>query len=196
MVWGDRTRTIAGLAVVAFTIVGLSACSSAPAKTDGATLTLAQTKSPVQLLRNEAASRLGNIVVGTVNGTKDVSKSCESKVKDPLGLSRAWTSSVNISLAAGSAWRIEEISTSLVDSFADQGWKPDRVTVSGSSYTALTSETSSTTIRVTSTPGDDAVGLPADLIITTEGPCVDTDGEESDEVKGLEALAAKETPTQ
>jgi hypothetical protein len=143
----------------------------------------------VQLLRNEAADRLGTIVVGAVNDTKDVSKACESEKKDPLGISRAWLSSVSISLSAGNGWRVDEVSTKLVDSFTEQGWKPDRVTVSGSTYTSLTSDTSSTTIRVTSTAGDDAAGIPADLVITTEGPCVDTDGADSDEVTQLEALA-------
>jgi type IV pilus biogenesis protein CpaD/CtpE len=188
MVWGDHTRTAAGVAVVVLSIVGLAAC--APTSSAKSTVTLAQTKSPVQLLRNEAANRLGDIVIGSVNDTKDASKACESEVKDPLGLSRAWTSSVSISLSAGNGWRVDEVSTSLVDSFAEQGWSPDRVTVSGSSYTSLTSDASAVTIRVTSTPGDDAAGVPADLVITTQGPCVDTDGAESDEVTRLEKVDA------
>jgi hypothetical protein len=190
MVKRDHGRTVVGLAVALLTIVGLSACSTADS--GAGTLTLAQTKSPVQLLRNEAANRIGNIVVGTVDSTSDVSKACKTAEADPKGLSRSWTSSISVSLATGTAWRLEEVAQSLITSFTDQGWTAERGIQSDVSYTGLKSDTSSATIGVTSKIGDDAAGVPAELLITTNGPCVATDGAESDEVKKLEAASASD----
>jgi len=186
MVWGDHTRTIAGAAVVVLSIVGLSAC--APASSAESSITLAQTKSPVQLLRNEAASRIGNIVVGSVDTTGDASRACKTEETDPLGRSRQWMSSVSVSLSAGNAWRIDEVTQQLADSFTEQGWTAERGMQADVSFTGLKSDTSSATIGLTSTAGDDAAGVPATLVITTEGPCVMTGGAESDEVKKLEKV--------
>ena len=114
------------MAIVSLALVGMTACASTGgtpgAGGKGATLTLAQTKSPVQLLRNEAAGRVDEFVVETVNETQDLSSACKTEEADPLGLSRSWTSSVDVSLKAGSAWRLDIVATDLVASFEAQGW--------------------------------------------------------------------------
>jgi len=188
MVWGDHTRTITAVALVAITFAGLTACAteSGAGAGSGATLTLAQTKSPVQLLRNEAASRVDEFVVETVNETEDLSVACKTADADPQGLSRSWTSSVEVSLKEGSAWRVAIVSDELVASFEKQGWVASRGAPSAVTYTQLKSETSAATIGLTVTNADTATGTPAKLQITTKGPCVTTGGAKSDEVLKLE----------
>jgi len=189
MVWGDHTRNTAALAVVALSVAALTACASqtgGSADTATATLTLAQTKSPVQLLRNEAANRVDEFIVETINETEDLSTPCKTAEADPLGLERSWTSSVEVSLKAGSAWRAAIVADELVASFEAQGWVASRGAPSAVTYTALKSENSAATIGLTVTTEDLAAGTPAKLQITTKGPCVATGGTESDEVKRLE----------
>jgi len=189
MVWGDHTRKAAALAVVALSLAALTACASqsgGTADTATATLTLAQTKSPVQLLRNEAANRIDEFIVETINETEDLSAPCKTAEADPLGLERSWTSSVEVSLKAGSAWRAAIVADELVASFEEQGWIASRGAPSAVTYTGLKSENSAATIGLTVTTEDLAAGTPAKLQITTKGPCVTTGGAESDEVKRLE----------
>jgi len=190
MVWGDHTRKIAGMAVVVLSLAALTACASQPgggteAGTDAA-LTLAQTKSPVQLLRNEAANRIDEFIVETVNETEDISTPCKTEEVDPLGLVRSWTSSVEVSFKAGSAWRATIVGEELVASFEKQGWIASRGAPSAVTYTGLKRDTSAATIGLTVTTEDTAAGTPAKLQITTKGPCVTTGGAESDEVTRLE----------
>ena len=189
MVWGDHTRKAAALTVVALSLAALTACASqsgGTADTATATLTLAQTKSPVQLLRNEAANRIDEFIVETINETEDLSAPCKTAEADPLGLERSWTSSVEVSLKAGSAWRAAIVADELVASFEEQGWIASRGAPSAVTYTGLKSENSAATIGLTVTTEDLAAGTPAKLQITTKGPCVTTGGAESDEVKRLE----------
>ena len=192
MVWGDHTRKAVVLAVVTLTFAGLSGCASqgGGATHDGAgansTLTLAQTKSPVQLLRNEAADRLDEFVVETVNETEDLSVACKTEKADPLGLERSWVSSVDVSLKEGSAWRVAIMADELVASFEAQGWVASRGAPSAVTYTGLKSETSAATIGLTVTTEDLAAGTPAKLQITSKGPCVMTAGAQSDEIAKLE----------
>jgi len=185
MVWGDHIRSVAAAALVTISLAGLTACGSTTTD-DHHGLTLAQTKSPVQLLRNEAASRIDEFVVETVDETEDVSVACKTEDKDPLGRSRSWTSSVEVSLKAGSAWRAGIVAEDLIASFEKQGWVASRGLPSAVTYTGLKSETSAAQIGLTLSNEDVAAGLPAKLLITTKGPCVATDGAASDEVAKLE----------
>jgi hypothetical protein len=193
MVWGDLTRKATALAVVALALASLSACASQPGggadSAAGSSLTLAQTKSPVQLLRNEAANRIDSFIVETVNETQDLSTACKTEKVDPLGLQRSWTSSVEVSLKEGSAWRTSIVADELVASFEEQGWVASRGAPSAVTYTALKSDTSAATIGISVTNEDAATGTPAKLQITTKGPCVTTGGAESDEVTRLETAS-------
>jgi hypothetical protein len=191
MVWGDHTRVIAAAAIVSLSVIGLTACAGTTGSGSGGgdSLTLAETKSPVQLLRNEAASRIDEFIVETVNETEDLSTACKTAEADPLGLSRSWTSSVEVSLKEGSAWRASIVADELIASFEAQGWIASRGLPSEVTYTSLKSETSAATIGLTVTTEDLAVARPAKLQITTKGPCVATEGAESDEVTKLETAA-------
>ncbi|WP_411698661.1 hypothetical protein [Conyzicola sp.] len=190
MVRGHHTRRIAALALVALAGATLAGCAAQPGAGAGggadASLTLAQTKSPVQLLRNEAADRIDQFIVETVNETEDLSVACKTEEVDPLGLERSWTSSVEVSLKAGSAWRATIVADDLIASFEEQGWIASRAAPSAVTYTGLKSDASAATIGITVTNEDLATATPAKLQITTEGPCVTTAGAESDEVTKLE----------
>lgn len=169
------TRKLSVLAVAAsFALAGCAGPSA------DETLTLAATKSPAQALRNEIAGRVPSGVVDGIEET-DLSESCDAK-----GLVRSWRSTATISIAPLSAGRLEAITDDLVASFADQGWKAS--TRDGSSKLfehRLTSDTSSSDIRIIGDLGNED-RLDASVLIEVNGPCVVTEGPDSDEVKNLE----------
>jgi len=181
MVGGDHKR-FAGVAIALITAGLLAGCASEGASNE---LTLAKTKSPVQLLRNEAASRVPTAVVQTVESSEDTSIGCKTEAVDPKGLVRRWKSSVLMDFEKGSSWRVSDVAEELAQSFVDEGWTLSRGPVTKTSVMILESERSSAGIEVQSTlPKEDKTG--ATIRITTTGPCVETDGLDSSEVRKLE----------
>ena len=180
-----------GLAIAALSLVGLTGCSS-PASTGPS---LADTKSPVQLLRNEAASRIPPAVIESVSDTEDLSVSCRSESEDPEGLRRSWHSNVEVTLERGSAWRVDQVVDEVGQSFVDQGWVMTPLKARERTHAIeLTREGSTSEIRVSShRPDPDAEPLASDLTdpitisLELHGPCVDTEGADSDAVRKLEA---------
>ena len=146
--------------------------------------TLAETKSVAQLLRNEAAGRLPEIVFKEINGQDDVSEACESEADDPDGLSRSWLSTMTILLTNSQSARIATVSQELAESFVADGWVEEKTDSDNKTLIALTSETSIATIAFSVEPKVD--GQEPAISITTTGPCVTTAGGDSDEVKALE----------
>ncbi len=152
--------------------LALSACSSPETAQ-----TLASTKSPAQLLRNEIADRIpasaieGGLTVG------DSSEAC-----DQQGTVRSWRSDAVLAVVPDQAPRLRVIAETLVQSFVDQGW------------TASTRDASSKLVefRLTSSSSPSEVHITADasdrrtITIVVNGPCVTTDGADSDEVTSLE----------
>jgi len=190
MVWGDRTRMTAALALITLTLAGVTGCATA--KTGGPTL--ADTKSPVQLLRNEVASRIPPAVIETVSDTEDFSIRCKSESEDPVGLRRSWHSNAQVTVVSGSIWRVDQVVDDIGQSFADQGWTVTPVDVDDHTHALeLSREGSSSEIRVSAhrpnvdaplaSDGEDPVTIDLEL----HGPCVDTEGPDSDEVRKLEA---------
>ncbi len=144
-------------------------------------LRLVDTKSPVQLLRNEAAGRLDEALVSDVRKTGDLSFPCYNEEENPGGLVRQWKSSAELVLVEG-ADRVGA-AQALVQSFVDTGWVAKEVSSDTSfALTILTKESSVASIEVSS-----ANESASEMIrITATGPCVRTDGPDSDEVTGLE----------
>ena len=190
---GFALRAGAASLVVALALT-LAGCASADTA-DTRTATLATTKSPVQLLRNEAAGRIPPAVIETVTETEDTSIACLDEDQDPDGLSRSWHSGAQVLVEDASAWRVDAVVDGVADSFVEQGWvaRP----LGGSATTRvilLSSETSPAEIELTATrPDPDA--SPASTVaavdavsigLSVHGPCVDTDGPDSDAVKKLE----------
>ena len=190
MVWGDRKRMTAVVALIALTLAATTGCAAAA--TGGPTL--ADTKSPVQLLRNEVASRIPPAVIETVSETEDYSIRCKSESEDPIGLRRSWHSNAQVTVEAGAIWRVDTIVDEIGQSFADQGWSAAPVTVDDHTHAVeLTREGSASEIRVSAhRPNPEAPlasdeGEPVTIDVELHGPCVDTEGPDSDAVRKLEA---------
>ena len=182
MIGGGRIlmATIAALAVVA----SVTGCSSGAASPGESGVTLAQSKSYAQLLRNEASSRLPEIVLKQVAESSDVSVACDDS--DPQGLSRSWSSSMSILVNNSTAARIQKVADDLAASFVDQGWKAkiDEGSTDALAVTTLRSATSLADIAITATSkGADQV---PSIQITATGVCALTGGPDSDEVTMLE----------
>jgi hypothetical protein len=159
-------------------ILILTGCAASPA---GDGLRLVDTKSPVQLLRNEAAGRLDADVVSKVRKTGDLSFPCYNEEENPGGLIRQWKSSAELVLVEGSD-RVGA-AQALATSFTDQGWEAKEVSSDTSfALTILTKAGSVASIEISS--ADESAS--AMIRITATGPCVATAGPDSDEVTDLE----------
>ena len=173
-----RIARIASLAVLgAVLLAGCSDSSSSDA------LTLAETKSPVQLLRNEAASRVQESQVEAVLMTQDESTNCRTPETDPEGLLRSWRSTSRIKLVYGPSIEVSAIVDNLAESFVQQGW--DRGIYGTASIIELTRDGSDTNIHISFKRADDETQSGAEVQIAVAGPCVMTGGKTSDEVVNL-----------
>lgn len=163
------------LAPMALLILALSACAPEPAGP-----TLAETKSPVQLLRNETASRVPAAMVAEVTTTVDASSSCRTAEADPEGLQRAWKSSARLTLVPEAD--LDLVLSKLYISLREDGWAQG---IYGSaSIVEFTRDDSLANIHVSVKKASDSD--PAELQLQVAGPCVMTAGEASDEVRSLE----------
>ena len=202
MVSADRStnRTTLGtiVAVAAGIIIAgsLASCASAPATDTGTSVTLAQSKSPVQLLRNETASRIPTGAIEALGESTDSSVACLSEEDDPDGLVRQWTSTSVVLIERASQWRTKKIAKDLVQTLVDDGWTARDAGGSASVQSSLlTRGVSLAEIMITSKePSESTASTSKGEVVTdyrieieTHGPCVETDGPESDEVTRLEA---------
>jgi hypothetical protein len=170
---GSRSVLIAVTLSAALLLTG---CATEP---DG--LSLAATKSPVQLLRNEAWYRLPPVVLQSDSETSDVSVACDS---DESGLTRFWSSSTTALITNSQAPRARTVADDLIASFVEQGWVEDRTETADSVTAELTSTSSVAGIEIEVLDRTDS--RRASIRISASGPCVATDGPESDEVRTLE----------
>lgn len=164
------TRLLAVLLVA----LALAGCSSAPD-----TLTLVETKSPVQLLRNEAWYRLPEVMIKSDNETTDESQAC-----DDDGAMRNWRSSTVALVTNSQAPRVVLAGDNLAASFVEQGWEAARSEEGAVVLTVLTKQASVATIEIEAVEKTEAHR--ASIRITASGPCVMTAGADSDEVRTLE----------
>lgn len=185
MVGGGRRKS-GGMFAAAFVLVTLAGCASmggAESSSEVSDVTLAQSKSYAQLLRNEASSRLPEIVLKEVAQSTDVSVACDS---DPEGLARSWSSSTSILITNSTAARIQTVADDLAATFVEQGWtvSPDASSTDTQIVTELTSEASLAAIEIAAALKAD--GQEPSIRITATGVCAMTGGPESDEVLKLE----------
>lgn len=198
MVRGDRKILGALIAIAILSAPALTGCAGEQAAADTIEgdypeVTLAETKSPVQFLRNDAASRIPTAVIDSVEGTVDESVACLDESEDPDGLIRSWHSSALVTIVSGSAWRIEAIVDNLIQSFTDQEWAARSLGETDEFRSSmLTSKTSMAEIQVigersdpNATEGDESAGQ-VTVEIEVHGPCVRTQGSGSEEVLKLE----------
>ena len=198
MVRGDRKFLGALIAIAVLSAPALTGCAGEQAAADTIEgdypeVTLAETKSPVQFLRNDAASRIPTAVIDSVEGTVDESVACLDEAEDPSGLIRSWHSSALVTIVSGSAWRVEAIVDNLIQSFTDQEWAARSLGETAEFRSSmLTSKTSMAEIQVigerpdpNATEGDESAGQ-VTVEIEVHGPCVRTQGSGSEEVLKLE----------
>jgi len=197
MVRGDHTRTSVVAGAMLLGLIVLAGCVASPADGDSAypDLSLAETKSPVQLLRNETTSRIPTGAIEALGETADVSLACLSEDRDPEGLVRQWSSTAVVLVERASQWRTAKIGRDVVQSLVDEGWTArDAGGTATIHRTLLTSESSLAEIQVSSKePDEGRASTSTDEEVTdyrieieTHGPCVTTAGADSDEVVSLE----------
>ncbi len=199
MVNVDHRSRITGLATALLALTILSACSSPQANSvpgDYPDVSLAETKSPAQLLRNEAANRLPAEVIDQIIESEDVSVACLSEKDDPDGLIRSWHSTADVLISDDGAADAQTLVNDLSASFEEQGWTA-RSLGGNASVTSklLESETSLADIQIAGYNINDTLpstGLEQKVEQTTvqiqvHGPCVRTAGADSDEVTSLES---------
>jgi hypothetical protein len=176
-----RRVVVAMVAVV--TLAAVAGCASPAAEIPGdyVDLTLAETKSPAQSLRTEAAGRLpGEVIDKKVES--DLSVACLSTTDDPGGLIRSWHSSIDVTIVAG--YDITALLADLVDSFTVEGWVARPLGGSASvTSQLLESESVESDIQISGLTG---IQDQPTITIQVHGPCVRTDGPESAEVLTLE----------
>ena len=154
-------------AIAILLVLPLAGCASS---TPG--LSLADTKSQVQLLRNGAADRVPSDVIAGVENSADYSSECGEGEPN-----RQWNSSVILQLAPGTDARATY--AALLSSFVEEDWVSSHP---GENYTSLVSSKRFSSILVTV---EDAAAAPS-LLLEVTGPCVETAGADSDEVRMLE----------
>ena len=171
-----RLTGVIGVALLAGV---LSACANSSEDV----LSLVESKSPVQLLRNEAASRVPTDLVKGVIKEQDGSAACRTVETDPEGLLRAWRSVVRFELRHDNAIDPQAVIDELASSFVDDGW--DQGTFGVASIIELTRPGSQTQIHLSMSNGDQESGVGGEVQLTVSGPCVMTAGAASDEVTRL-----------
>ena len=174
------TRTVSVAALAA--ILGLSGCAAAGG---GSTGELARTKSPTQLVRNEAAQRLMTGTDESIAEQRDYSAACKDEADDPKGLYRSWRSTLLAVVPEDSAVGVDQFVGALATSFSEDGWvfKEDN-SEANAKVTTLTRSDSIVTVTLTST---EETGQGGSVLIEAAGPCVLTDGPNSAEVTDLES---------
>ena len=188
MVTTGLTMRSAATAILVLTAGLLAGCAS-PTSTSGSPddeypdLSLAETKSNVQLLRNSAESRIAAEVIDSRAET-DASVACLSAADDPDGTVRRWLSSTEVKLVRWHAWRVDAVADILIDTFVAQSWSTTDVEGQHTdAATLLTSGKALGEIQVEAAGTED--NSAAAIYITVTGPCVRTDGADSDEVADL-----------
>lgn len=170
-------RGVAILAALAVAAGALSGCAAQPVAPAGdyPDLSLAKTKSPTQLLRNTAIGRVSRVLVNNLDTQTDTSLPCLPEGDDPKGLVRQWQSTADIALEEWKWANAAEISAELVATFVEEGWV--EATTDGTVELTKDGSLATLTVRPSTTDGV--------IAVTVTGPCVVTEGADSDEVAAL-----------
>lgn len=175
MVTADRRALALTIALAAT----LSACSSTETGTS-----LADTKGPTQLLRNDVASRVPGEALLTVGEKGDEPVACALE-DDPDKLFQKWRSSMVLEINSSFAATVSDLSSELSASYTSEGWDEFLSEGSGSSTRTLKKDGSRSQLVIETTEDTDGDGLGATIAIDVTGQCVKTAGPDSDEVTRL-----------
>ena len=193
------SQVVIGAFAIALAVGSLTGCGEAAPNAnvpagDYPDLTLAESKSPAQLLRNTAVSRIPADVILNVGTDTDGSEACLSEDEDPNGYIRRWKSSVDVNIKLPETPNTDAIVETVLTSFTDEGWMSQQITGSKADNQAHlltngTSETASVSLAQVRVEGI-VTGDKSSSFIRVEaiGPCVVTDGANSSEVTQLGKL--------
>ena len=195
MVATKNKKLVAGTLLLMLGLTTLSGCATGAAgnipEGQYPDLSLADSKTPAQLLRNTAVGRIPEDVVLNVGTDLDGSLACLTAEEDPDGIIRKWSSSIDVNIKQSQAINTETIVADVVATFADAGWMSQATagTKADGHATLLTNGTATAdgvdSVRVRIEPvisGDKATAF---IHIEAIGPCVVTDGASSKEVLDL-----------
>lgn len=169
------------LSAVPILLIALSACAMAPPAAS-----LADAKSLVQLVRNEAGARIAAGTTAELAVVDDVSEACDPD--DSEGRERRWTSTSLVTLDPAAGDSLESIYGDLIDSFSANGWS--EVSYGGRGAVSLRKPESDASLEFVADSGDTDTNVPATITVTISSGCVQTAGAESDEVATLEKAGA------
>ncbi len=199
MVTKRHSKAALGAVCAFITLGSLVGCGEATAPGDVPAgdypdLSLAESKSPAQLLRNSALTRIPAETILNVGTEIDGSTACLSEEEDPKGYIRQWVSSVDVNLRLPEAPNTDAIVDGVLASFIDEGWMSQQVAGSTADSHAdlLTNGTSAAAgvsaarIHLEAVVAND--GASSFIHIEALGPCVITDGADSSQVKTLGTL--------
>jgi hypothetical protein len=181
------------LTTIAMT-TALSSCSTVnEVPGDYLDVTLAQSKSATQLLRNVTTERVPAEVIDNIGMSADDSVACLEEGVDPTGTVRSWRSLVQVALTETKTDQLEAIVTSLVATFEEQGWSASALGGTSRGGKLLFSDEVAQSIQILGLAPDesrpdvwDGAAIPrASVLIVIVGPCVRTAGADSDEVTRL-----------
>ena len=196
MVKEDLIPRMVGVVLAVLAAGGLSACASPTATVPGTypDVSLTDTKSPAQLLRNEAANRIPAEAIDEIIQSEDVSVACLSEQDDPEGTIRSWHSTADVLIKDGND--VRQLTKDVAASFEEQGWISRNLGGNANVVSKLLeSDTSLASIQVSGfepnaedigTTGQEDVVEQLTVNVQVHGPCVRTDGPDSDEVRNLE----------
>jgi len=162
------------LSAIPILLLALSACAGSPP-----TASLADAKSLVQLVRNEAGARIAAGTTAELAVVDDISEPCDPDDSD--GRERRWTSTSVVSLDTAAGDSLESVYQDLIDSFSANGWS--EVSYEGGGAVSLRKPESDASLQFDATAGDSGE---ASISVTISSACVATAGAESDEVTTLE----------
>lgn len=172
--------------VVVASAVALATLAGCASTSDSGGLSLQEIKSPIQLLRNEVANRVPTDVIDGVVQPTDAAIGCKSTADDPNGDWLTWQSKVLILIKYAQSSDMTALQTDLAKTFRAQGWTQGIASTVGTMRLKKTS--SLATIDVTIVEPDKHAKIGGQLSISVTGPCVQTAGKDSDEVKKLEGI--------
>ena len=168
-------------AVLIAGVLLLSGCAADGAST--ATLSLADTKSSAQLVRNTISGQISADITASVSQVSDASETCDG---DPQSDMRLWRSTALTELTPEAAGKIDLIQQTIAGIYEGKGWTSTAERLSDTStMVTLENPSSLAVIEITATTDLDGTGTGSTLFVDIAGPCVKTDGPGSDELKQL-----------
>jgi len=171
-------RFITTIAVCLVVAPALTACSGA-----SDAVTISESKSTVQLLRNVIADTIDDSAIQGVTKNDDAALACGDEPDEDRFF---WRSSVLLDIVGASDRDIEGAAAGAVAALEKSGWiSAEADPVAHSVTVELTSTESLATIRITSTDDADGDGRGASVFVVVNGPCVKTAGADSAEMKAL-----------